>query len=244
MVYSECMPKRQRSRAAGLEGYVLTVNQVVSYDLGRARRSRGWTQEETAARLEAVSGKKWTAASLSASERAVATSRPRIFDANELVTFSRVFEYPVGYFLLPIEPKQGEEERKFYYLLTRLGEEDGHQSEPIMEMDDLLYSVIPLRYPAAVIDTVNRLLASKGIVWQPHSEVTWDDGGEDDYYAWRGLNDSGEAPEVSLDEWETIVNFAALMKKLPAARVLRLMADAMEANLPAKTSDSQAEPPF
>ncbi|MFE6539780.1 hypothetical protein, partial [Bacillus cereus] len=72
MVYSEGMTKAPRPPVSD-RYYALTINQVVSHNLARARRSRGWTQEETAARLEAVSGKKWTAATLSASERAVAT---------------------------------------------------------------------------------------------------------------------------------------------------------------------------
>ncbi|MFE6539781.1 hypothetical protein, partial [Bacillus cereus] len=103
------------------------------------------------------------------------------FDANELISFSRVFEYPVGYFLLPVEPRRQEKEEEFVYLLTRLGEADGTQTERLLEMTDLLYAVIPLRYPAVVVDTVNRLLADKGIVWQPDARVEWDDGSDVDY---------------------------------------------------------------
>src|SRR5881409_601727 len=126
------MPYEQSSeQSSKRRGHALTVNQVVSYNLGRARRSRGWTQEETAERLERASGKKWTAATLSASERAIKTGRPRVFDANELVTFARVFEYPVVYFFLPIEAKR--EEDVFLYLLSRPGEESATQWEPLLE---------------------------------------------------------------------------------------------------------------
>lgn len=243
MVYSEGMPKQQSSSR---QAHALTVNQVVSYNLGRARRSRGWTQEETAERLERASGKKWTAATLSASERAIKTGRPRVFDANELITFARVFEYPVAYFFLPIEGKDGEQ---FFYLLSRPSEqppeeEVGAQREPLLETLDLLYAVIPLKYPAAVVDAVNRLLQSRGVVWQPYSDVTWDDGGQDDFDTWRALNQGGGSPEVTLDEWKTITEFAALMKRLPASRVYRLVADAMENSASTESPTSIDDPPF
>ncbi|MFK4100773.1 hypothetical protein ACI2L1_12000 [Streptomyces sp. NPDC019531] len=240
------MPKSQKPPTGASQEYALTINQVVSHNLGKARRSRGWTQEEAARRLEAASGKKWTAATLSASERAVATSRPRIFDANELITFARVFEYPVVYFLLPIEPddKKGTRPENFHYFLARPGEADGHQSEPLLDMSDLLYSVIPLRYPAAVIDTVNRLLSPKGIVWQPYAEVAWDHETErDDYDTWRSLNETGEGPPVSLDDWKTIVDFVTLQEKIPAPRLLRLMADALDTPV-SEESFAAEDPPF
>ncbi|WP_143576778.1 helix-turn-helix domain-containing protein [Streptomyces acidiscabies] len=238
------MPKQKKPPTSTPQGYALTINQVVSYNLGRARRSRGWTQEETASRLEAASGKKWTAATLSASERAIATNRPRVFDANELIAFSRVFEYPVGYFLLPVEPKAGEGSEHFFYLLSRLGEEGGHQSEPVMDMTDLLYSVFPLRYPAAVIDTVNRLLSFKGIAWSPDARVEWSGLDDADYETSSYLDHKYGDAAVSLDDWKTVVDFASLAKRMPAAKVLRLVADAME-QPPQTDSEEPREPlPF
>lgn len=207
---------------------VLTVNQVVSYNLARARRSRGWTQEETAERLEAASGKKWTSATLSASERAVKTGRARVFDANEVVSFSRVFEYPLAYFFLPISGKVGSGDLDILYALSRLGEQDGYQRDPLLKMMDLLDTAVPLRYPAVMIEEVNRLLRTKGVSWQPDAHISWDDGGQDDYDNWRSINQDAEDDPISLDEWQTIANFAKLMKRRSQARVLRLLADAME----------------
>lgn len=135
-----------RSQAPDVPQFLLTVNQVVSHNLARARRSRGWTQEEAAERLEAASGKRWTAATLSASERAVSSGRPRVFDANELVTFSRVYEYPVAYFLLPLNPEGKRTPQQFLYQLSR-GDEEGNQTDRLLESPDLLNAVVPLHYP-------------------------------------------------------------------------------------------------
>lgn len=80
-----------------------TINQLVAYNMTRARRSRGWTQQEVAERLEKYTGRPWSKASISAAERAWQGGRPRKFDANELVALSVIFETPVAYFLLPMQ---------------------------------------------------------------------------------------------------------------------------------------------
>lgn len=80
-----------------------TINQLVAYNMTRARRSRGWTQQEVADRLEKYTGRPWSKASISAAERAWQGGRPRKFDANELVALSVIFETPVAYFLLPMQ---------------------------------------------------------------------------------------------------------------------------------------------
>lgn len=228
-----------RSRADDPEHFLITVNQVVSYNLGRARRSRGWTQEETAERLEAASGKKWTSATLSASERAIKTGRPRVFDANELVTFARVFEYPVAYFLLPIEPKGKQE---IVYALSRLQEQDGRQRDPLLNMMDLLHTSVPLRYPAEMIDAVNRLLSSKSIVWQPSARVEWDEGDADydDAVALQHRDD-----EFTLAELKTTREFAQFLKKHRSSNVMRLLADVMdETQSRTPSEDLTDQPPF
>jgi transcriptional regulator with XRE-family HTH domain len=203
----------------------LTINQVVAYNLARARKGRGWTQEDTAGKLEAESGKKWSAATLSAAERSVETGRPRQFDANEIVCFSRVFEYPVAYFFLPIATKL--EEAVVFYFLSRPGGADEGEGGTALETVELLRSVLPLAYPASLVEDVNRLLRSRGVVWQPSANMTWDDE-HDGYDAWMAINhDREESRQFSLDEWQTIVDFASLMKRRSQPEVLRLLADAM-----------------
>ena len=84
---------------------VLSINQVVSYNLMRARRARGWTQHDLAEALESRTGRPWSNASVSAAERAWQGGRPRKFDASELVAFAEIFTEPVAFFLLPPEDR-------------------------------------------------------------------------------------------------------------------------------------------
>ncbi len=78
-----------------------TPNQLVAYNLRRARDRRGWTQEETAERLEPFLGERLSKASYSALERAVTGERARRFDADFLYALARVFDLPIAFFLAP-----------------------------------------------------------------------------------------------------------------------------------------------
>jgi hypothetical protein len=79
----------------------LTPNQVVAYNLPRARLVRGWTQDQAAEALEPYLGSKWSVANFSAIERSVDGGRIRQFTADELFAFSRAFRLPIGFFLTP-----------------------------------------------------------------------------------------------------------------------------------------------
>ena len=82
----------------------LTPNQVVAYNLARAREWRGWTQEQAADALAPYLGNRWSKANFSAAERSVAGKHIRNFDADEIVAFARAFELPVFWFYLPPPP--------------------------------------------------------------------------------------------------------------------------------------------
>ncbi len=82
----------------------LTPNQVVAYNLGRARRLRGWTQEQAAEQLAPALGETWSKAAFSAAERSIAGKRIRQFTADDIVAFARVFQLPTGWFFLPPPP--------------------------------------------------------------------------------------------------------------------------------------------
>jgi transcriptional regulator with XRE-family HTH domain len=79
----------------------LTPNQVVAYNLPRARLFKGWTQEEAAEALAPFLGTKWSVANFSAIERSVDGGRIRQFTADDLLALSRAFELPIGFFLTP-----------------------------------------------------------------------------------------------------------------------------------------------
>ncbi|MEW2177177.1 helix-turn-helix transcriptional regulator [Streptomyces sp. NPDC005406] len=85
------------------QGPVLSINEIVSYNLMRARRMNVWTQQEVAELLQKYTGRPWSNASVSAAERAWQGGRPRKFDANELVALTKIFDVPLGYFFLPPE---------------------------------------------------------------------------------------------------------------------------------------------
>jgi transcriptional regulator with XRE-family HTH domain len=80
---------------------VLSINQLVSYNMWRARRGMEWSQQEVAELLQMYTGRTWSNASVSAAERAWQGGRPRRFDASEIVALSRIFEQPIIYFFMP-----------------------------------------------------------------------------------------------------------------------------------------------
>jgi transcriptional regulator with XRE-family HTH domain len=79
----------------------LTPNQVVAYNLARARELKGWTQDQAAEALEPYLGVRWSKASVSQAERSVAGGFVRNFSADEIVAFARAFDQPVTWFFMP-----------------------------------------------------------------------------------------------------------------------------------------------
>ncbi|MDQ6614818.1 MAG: hypothetical protein M3083_08740 [Actinomycetota bacterium] len=82
-------------------GDAMDVNEIVAYNFRAARHLRGWTQLETAERLERYVGRRLTQAGISSIEAAYRGARRREFDAHELLIFSLTFDLPVVWFLLP-----------------------------------------------------------------------------------------------------------------------------------------------
>ena len=81
-----------------------TPNQVVAYNLAMARNRRGWTQQQTAEKLEPHLGTRWSKATYSAAERSIDGERIRQFTADDLYAFSAAFDLPITWFLLPPRP--------------------------------------------------------------------------------------------------------------------------------------------
>ncbi|MFD5572231.1 helix-turn-helix domain-containing protein [Streptomyces cadmiisoli] len=82
---------------------VLSANQLVAFNMWRARRASAWSQQEVAELLEMYTGRSWSNASVSAAERSWQGGRPRKFDANEILALSKIFDEPIAFFLLPPE---------------------------------------------------------------------------------------------------------------------------------------------
>jgi transcriptional regulator with XRE-family HTH domain len=80
------------------------ANQIVAFNVAKARLLRGWTQEQAAEELASYLGVRLSAASFSAIERSVDVGRAREFDANELLAFARAFRVPLAWFFTPPTP--------------------------------------------------------------------------------------------------------------------------------------------
>lgn len=98
-------PKKRVERPAYLG---LTANQIVAFNLARARDWKNWTQDEAADALEPYLGKRWSKASFSQAERSVAGKFIRQFTADEILAFARAFDLPIGWFFLPPPPWSNE----------------------------------------------------------------------------------------------------------------------------------------
>lgn len=79
----------------------LDANQVVAYNFRLARERAGWTQDETAARLERYLGQRLKKSSISTMERSVESDRRRVFTVQEVVAFSLTFDVSFLWFLIP-----------------------------------------------------------------------------------------------------------------------------------------------
>jgi hypothetical protein len=83
----------------------MTPNQVVAYNVVRARAQRGWTQEQAAEALAPYLGAKLSGASFSAMERSASSPlRIKVFSADDLLALSRGFDLPIGFFFTPPPP--------------------------------------------------------------------------------------------------------------------------------------------
>lgn len=177
-----------------------TVNEVVAYNLARARRSKGWTQAEAAERLQRQSGKTWTSATLGAAERTAAGSthtRTRQFDANELVTFSLVFSQPVAYFFLPPDL-----DGKDVAVFTSAPVHPSRMEFAVSEFD-LLECAIPLRFSAEVVDGVNRVMYKRRQFWHPGTpDVDWYRPEEVEEYGLPPEVEEEREREKREEEWE------------------------------------------
>jgi transcriptional regulator with XRE-family HTH domain len=79
-----------------------TPNQVIAYNLHRARELHGWTQETAAERLEPFLGERWSRVVFSAAERSYYHEhRIRQFTADDIAAFAAAFELPISFFFTP-----------------------------------------------------------------------------------------------------------------------------------------------
>lgn len=149
-------------------------NQVVAYNLARAREARGWTQEEAGRRIEPHLGAAWSKATWSQAERSTDPGRSRSFGADEIVAFARCFDLPVAWFFLPPPPgtpgtptraETGETAREYGGKLRSLVEQIVGSADHQAEIERRLQAFAGEVTPKSLIETV-------GIVSEAASVLT------------------------------------------------------------------------
>ena len=149
-------------------GRVVTANRVVGRQLERARRARGWTQEELGKRLAAVTGREWSKAVISAAERSWTAPRVRQFSADEVLAFAAVTGFPVSWFFLHGTRDSDEE------VVTLGGSAHGGEDYPLLEegtIDVVMPRELPEQYEAELA-AAGRTTAS-GMVGRQADLIGW-----------------------------------------------------------------------
>ncbi|MEV8396751.1 helix-turn-helix domain-containing protein [Streptomyces niveus] len=95
----------------------ISINRLVAYNIAHFRGARGLTQGDLGKRLERITQKRWSKATMSAVERSWDGSRIRSFDADDLLAFSQALEVPVTALFLPPE----EDGRETDFVFTNVG---------------------------------------------------------------------------------------------------------------------------
>jgi transcriptional regulator with XRE-family HTH domain len=179
---------------------VLSANQLVAFNMWRARKASGWSQQEVADLLDMYTGRTWSNASVSAAERSWQGGRPRRFDASEIVALAQIFDEPVGFFFLP--PEGGN------YTAKHVGMKEFKDGQPNLDPDSSgndLMALVPtedlvqsLAYgklsPSQVFRVQELTLQWLGLTWKqpelgmsirptplrPGGEIDWAARAEDD----------------------------------------------------------------
>jgi transcriptional regulator with XRE-family HTH domain len=172
---------------------LLSVNQVVAFNLMRARRRKGWTQEETAERLAAAMNRRWTNATLSAAERSWQTGRTREFNADELFAFAEVFSVPVPFFFLPPEPEEVDADAVHINFAKPPDSLDGEEFPAFLQSFGrmpLLLDGLGVNQPADYLDRVQAAFAKADISYTPPRVDTDAAAGDLDPRIFAGLKDA------------------------------------------------------
>ena len=111
----------------------LAPNQVIAYNLARAREWKGWTQEQAADALAPYLGVRWSKATFSAAERSVDGKVIRQFTGDDLVAFARCFDVPISWFFMP-PPSTDDTGRP-----VRLATPDAHDGLELSVLIDLVF---------------------------------------------------------------------------------------------------------
>ncbi|MFI9552625.1 helix-turn-helix domain-containing protein [Nonomuraea endophytica] len=114
---------------------VVSMNQIVAWNIAYWRRQLGFTQEELGQMIARHNGGvPWSKANVSAAERTWEGVRARRFDIDDVVMFAKVFDLPIAAFLLP--PDDG-----IKYVAGSPDHASGEES--YWDAEDLIDKIIP-----------------------------------------------------------------------------------------------------
>jgi transcriptional regulator with XRE-family HTH domain len=118
MVYSprvaterETFAEQQRRKGQEAPPTLLSINSLVASNVTAARALRGMTQQQLGKRLEAVTGRRWSKATVSALERSADGVKVRQFDADDLVAIAHVLDVQLLFLFQPHSPEFHPSER-------------------------------------------------------------------------------------------------------------------------------------
>lgn len=240
---------------------VLSMNQVVSYNLMRARRLHMWSQQDVAELLEKYTGRPWSNASVSAAERAWQGGRSRRFDASEILALSKIFDEPLAYFFLPPDDYEadmvGMTEYKGGLPNTEIYDAD-NELMTLTPTADLVGNVAMREVPPPFIGRVQKLthrlheLTWDPPKWQPFRRQDWVTPEEE--VDWGEVQEfASEAAAASAEAMLTSEQISALIRKnaqeIAAEIVREITAKGLEFTRSTDDDESvasqdQADPPF
>lgn len=107
----ETFAELQRRKGQEAAPTLRSINSLVAANVTHARTMRGMTQEQLGKRLEAVTGRPWSKATVSALERSADGVRVRQFDADDLVAIAHVLDVQLMFLFKPSSPEFHPNER-------------------------------------------------------------------------------------------------------------------------------------
>jgi transcriptional regulator with XRE-family HTH domain len=107
----ETFAEQRRRKGQEAAPTLRSINSLVAANVTHARTLRGMTQEQLGKRLEAVTGRRWSKATVSALERSADGVKVRQFDADDLVAIAHVLDVQLLFLFQPSSPEFHPNER-------------------------------------------------------------------------------------------------------------------------------------
>ena len=156
------MPKSEDVTPLRHEHPPKSINQLIAYNMRRARKLRGVSQEQLGASLEGLTDHKWSAAAVSAAERSYESGRrPRRFDASEIAALAQIFGLPISYFFIPPDDLTEWPAKDIYTTA------DPSQDNGWIPRGMYIELIEPVDVPIEFATRIRDLLAEKRVRWEP-----------------------------------------------------------------------------